>query len=63
MPVNPALIDYVEVVGGKERIVTPNGRVVAARTDGLKSGQGDGIGYISHFATCPGADEMRRRKR
>lgn len=53
MPVNPELIDYVIPQGrkGKERIVTPNGEVVAAER---ASGQGQGFGYISHFATCAG---------
>ena len=42
MPVNPELISYRAVPGGKERIVTQDGSPEVA----------DGIGYISHFATC-----------
>lgn len=50
MPVDPELINYRAVPGGKERIVTPEGMVVAGEkcsTDGA-----EGYGYISHFATC-----------
>lgn len=59
MPCNPTLVDYLEVVGGRERIVSTDGRVVTGRTD-IKSGAGDGVGYISHFATCPYASRHRR---
>ena len=41
-----------ELAGGKERIVTPGGDVVAGER--CKAGEADGYGYISHFATCPG---------
>lgn len=52
MPVNPELINYKAVPGGKERIVTPEGDVVS----GIKvsADEADGFGYISHFATCSG---------
>lgn len=51
MPVDPQLIDYVipKDRKGKERIVTPEGDVLAAEKT---TGSGDGFGYISHFATC-----------
>lgn len=50
MPVNPDLINYRIVTGGKERIVTQNGQVVAGEK--CRPEVADGIGYISHFATC-----------
>lgn len=50
MPVNPELISYRAVPGGKERIVTQDGRVVAGEK--CSPEVADGIGYISHFATC-----------
>lgn len=50
MPVNPELISYRAVPGGKERIVTQGGRVIAGEKCSLEVA--DGIGYISHFATC-----------
>jgi len=52
MPVNPELVDYKEVAGGRERIVTPMGTVVAGEKVSPK--EADGYGYISHFATCAG---------
>lgn len=50
MPVNPELIDYKAASGGKERIVTPSGVVVAGER--CRAEEADGVGYISHFATC-----------
>lgn len=50
MPVDPKLIDYKAVPGGKERIVTPDGGVIAGvRCEPMEA---DGMGYISHFASC-----------
>jgi hypothetical protein len=52
MPVDPELISYRVPEGrkGAEKIVTPKGEVICAdRTD---SRQAEGVGYISHFATC-----------
>ena len=55
MPVNPELIDYCMPgpgTKGKEKIVTPKGEVISAnRADKT---QAEGVGYISHFATCRG---------
>lgn len=50
MPVDPHLINYQEIPGGKERIVTPEGKVVAGER--CEPTAADGVGYISHFATC-----------
>lgn len=52
MPVDPTFVDYRIVPGGKERIVTPEGDVVAGERC-KATDQPDGYGYISHFATCP----------
>lgn len=52
MPVNPELINYKQVPGGKERIVTPEGDVVSGVK--VRANEADGYGYISHFATCTG---------
>lgn len=49
MPCNPTLVNYT--TGGKERIVTPQGTVVAG-TIAENAAVADGTGYISHFATC-----------
>lgn len=60
MPVNEILVNYQLKAGGKERIVTPTGDVVACVT-GVNASEADGFGYVSHFATCPEA--IRHRKR
>lgn len=53
MPVNPELISY-RIPGngrkGTEKIVTPAGEVVCAERS--ENSQAEGLGYISHFATC-----------
>jgi len=58
MPVDVQKIPYrTDVPGrGSVTLVTPEGRVVSGNMD-LDS---DKYGYVSHFSTCPGADEMRR---
>lgn len=61
MPCNPGLIDYVEVKGGREKIVRMDGAVVAAEIVDGKHFEPDGTGYTSHFATCPKAGKARRR--
>ena len=50
LPVDPNLINYRVVPGGKERIVTPSGTVIAGEQ--CNPEDADGVGYISHFATC-----------
>ena len=50
MPVNPQFINYLEVSGGRERIVTYDGRVVAGER--CEPEESKYVGYISHFATC-----------
>ncbi len=52
MPVDPKFVDFKKIKGGKERLVLPNGEVVAGKR--CKACEADGYGYISHFATCPG---------
>lgn len=50
MPVNCILHNFKEESGGKDRIVLANGQVITGR---IVTGEiGDGVGYISHFATC-----------
>lgn len=62
MPCNPEMITYKAQPGGREKIVTPNGEVHSAEI--VKSGTPDatGIGYISHFATCPNAARHRKKQ-
>lgn len=53
MPVDPTFVDYKATSGGKERVVTPAGDVVAGERCKATE-KPDGYGYISHFATCAG---------
>ncbi len=57
MPCDPEYRSFVK--GGKDRIVLPEGKVVSGTiTDNAV--ENDGWGYVSHFATCPYADQFRR---
>lgn len=60
MPCNPVGIRYREGVQGDGcvlTLVTPDGDV----TTGQPYEKAELIGYISHFATCPFANQHRRR--
>lgn len=60
MPVDPQFLNYRS--GGKERIVTPGGEVVAGTiTD--DPANCDGYGYISHFATCEYSKMFGKKKK
>lgn len=55
MPVNKNQVGYT--LGGKERIVTPNGEILAVTiTDNHESG----LGYVPHWSTCNGANRARK---
>lgn len=60
MPCNPTLVTYKDQQGGKEKIVTPNGEVHSAEIVESGTRNATGIGYISHFATCPNAARHRK---
>ena len=57
MPCNSTMVNYLRAAGGSQKIVTPQGEVVTA--DIVPADQAEGIGYISHFATCPNAARHR----
>lgn len=62
IPVNPEEVTYEQKAGGSLKIVTPNGEVLSAeRPADLQ--KATGIGYISHFATCPQADKFRKPRK
>ena len=66
MPCNEEQVEYQKNYRGSALIVTKDGEV--ARGNIVKdSGSAlapivDGIGYVSHFATCPNADKHRRTR-
>lgn len=61
MPCDPDQVVYWKTPGGSHKIVTQNGEVYSAELDGPEE-KATGIGYISHFATCPKADLFRKLK-
>ncbi len=52
---------YVEKpLTGTKKIVTKNGEVIACEyTDDLQ--KANGVGYVPHWATCPQADNFKRK--
>ena len=61
MPVDAEKM-YFYAGDGKELFVTENGAVIHGRRVDLYDGAAR-VGYISHFATCPNADQRRRREK
>lgn len=60
MPCDTEQVVYWEHHGASGKIVTPNGEVISCDFKGEPS-KATGIGYISHFASCPAAREFRRK--
>lgn len=60
MPCDAEGRTYKENPNGAAVIITESGNVVRADID-VDSKQASGVGYISHFATCPNANRHRRR--
>lgn len=64
MPCDAEQVYYRYTYGGKHRIVTPNGEVLACELmDGEKDdlSRATGVGYVPHWSTCPNADRHRKR--
>lgn len=65
MPCDPELISFKESREGGDLFITKDGNTVRGkRFDPIGAFPQKVLqtGYISHFATCPNADEHRRRK-
>lgn len=61
MPCDVEPVLYKERTGAPEKIVTPNGEVLNCDLD-VEPDEATGVGYISHFVTCPQAERFRKRK-
>ena len=61
IPCNPTVTRYKLEEEGKEKVVLDSGEVVSCRTN-ISVDEMDGVGYISHFATCPNAKAHRKGK-
>lgn len=59
MPCDANPVVYRERAGASGKIVTPNGEVLSCDLD-VDSDEATGIGYVSHFSTCPQAKKFRR---
>lgn len=60
MPCNAEQVMYWP--GRTDKIVTPNGEVISCSLEGNPQ-EATGVGYVSHFATCPYSGEFRKEKR
>ena len=60
MPCEPEPVTYWQSATGLYKLIPPNGEVVSASLEGDLQ-RVTGIGYVSHFATCPKAGKFRKR--
>lgn len=61
MPCDAKVRWYTAAPNGRLKFVLITGEVVAGElAEDLKNATG--IGHISHFATCPNADDFRRKR-
>ena len=58
MPVDPVK-RYIAKDGGSEVLVTEGGELIRGTFASLGEGA-NGEGYVSHFSTCPNANQHRR---
>lgn len=61
IPCDPAQVYYWERAKAKGKVVTPNGEVLSCVFEGDPQ-KATGIGYVSHWSTCPCAGQFKRRK-
>ena len=58
MPVDAIPVRYQRMPNsGDLTVITADGRI----DRGIKSEHPDSVGFISHFATCPNANQHRKR--
>lgn len=60
MPCDPDTVVYWAKAKAAGKVITPNGEVISCVFEGDLS-KATGIGYISHYATCPQAAQFRKR--
>lgn len=59
MPCDAKPVHYWEKPKAAGKVVTPNGEVISCEFEGDPQ-SATGIGYISHFSTCPQANNFRK---
>lgn len=62
MPCDAALIQFVVSPGGSLKVIQQNGSMVSAEQEDDPEKM-DGVGYVSHFSTCPMAAKFRKAKK
>lgn len=60
MPVNTLPARFWYNPYGRYKLMTVTGEIVSCDLTG--KGKESGVGYTSHFATCPNAQDYRNRK-
>lgn len=60
MPCDASVRRYKILPDGKDKVITPEGKVVSCEID-CDQEELTGMGYIPHWATCPKANEFRKR--
>lgn len=61
IPCDPEPVPYWEHEKAKGKIVTPNGMIISCDFQGDQQAA-TGLGYVPHWATCPVADQFRRKR-
>lgn len=59
IPCDPELVTYWERAKAPGKVITPNGEVISCVFEGDPQ-KATGVGYVSHFATCPKAADFKR---
>ncbi len=62
IPCDPQPVTYWEKAKAPGKVVTPNGEVLSCVFEGDPD-KATGIGYISHWSTCPCAERFRKEKK
>ena len=61
IPCDPEQVTYWEKAKAKGKVVTQTGMVLSCEFSGDLN-KATGVGYVSHWSTCPCADQFRRKK-
>lgn len=61
IPCDPQPVTYWEKAKAPGKVVTPHGEVLSCVFEGDPD-KATGIGYISHWSTCPCAERFRRKR-
>ena len=59
MPCDAKVVTYWAKDKAEGKVVTPNGEVISCEFSGDLE-KATGVGYLSHFSTCPTASQFKR---